>query len=126
VTFSAENPPAADDERSPGADPAAAERPDTDEPPAGEAAAPEEPGAPASDQAGGRTGAPNMLPGRERRGTWIERALMRLIATAGIIGIGVAIAAIMHSSGSKGWITGLVVSIVTVVLSAILWSSRQL
>jgi len=38
----------------------------------------------------------------------------------------VAIAAIMVSSKSQGWVVGLVVSIVTVVLAAILWSSRQL
>jgi hypothetical protein len=38
----------------------------------------------------------------------------------------VAIAAIMVSSHSKGWLVGLVVSIVSVVLAAVLWSSRQL
>ncbi|HEY2771508.1 MAG TPA: hypothetical protein VGI87_13115 [Solirubrobacteraceae bacterium] len=74
----------------------------------------------------GREQAPNMLPGRRRRPLAVERILTRLIATAGIVGIGVAIAAIMVSSNSKGWIVGLVVSLVTVVLSAILWSSRQL
>jgi hypothetical protein len=67
-----------------------------------------------------------MLPGRRRRRLGVERVLVRLIATCGIIGIGVAIAAIMVSSHSQGWLIGLVVSIVTVVLSAILWSSRQL
>jgi hypothetical protein len=51
---------------------------------------------------------------------------MRVVATAGIIGIGVAIAAIMSSQGSKGWVIGLVVSIVSVVLAAVLWSSRRL
>jgi hypothetical protein len=67
-----------------------------------------------------------MLPGRKRRPLAVERGLTRLVATAGIVGIGVAIAAIMVSSNSKGWIVGLVVSLVTVILSAILWSSRQL
>jgi uncharacterized membrane protein len=67
-----------------------------------------------------------MLPGRERRRFGLERVLIRLIATGGIIGIGVVIAAIMVSSKSQGWIIGLVVSIVSVVLSAILWSSRSL
>ena len=66
-----------------------------------------------------------MLP-REHRRSPPERLLVRLIATAGIIGIGVAIAAIMVSSNSQGWIVGLVVSIVSVVLAAILWSSRML
>jgi hypothetical protein len=67
-----------------------------------------------------------MLPGRKRRPLAAERLLTRLIATAGVVGIGVAIAAIMVSSNSKGWIVGLVVSLVTVILSAVLWSSRQL
>jgi len=51
---------------------------------------------------------------------------MRVVATAGIVGIGVAIAAIMNSQHSKGWVIGLVVSIVSVVLAAVLWSSRRL
>lgn len=70
--------------------------------------------------------AQNMLPGRQRRRTGLERLLVRLVATAGIVGIGVAIAAIMTSSNSQGWLIGLVVAIVSVVLAAILWSSRQL
>lgn len=68
----------------------------------------------------------NMLPQRERRSSGVERLLVRLIATAGIVGIGVAIAAIMVSSKSQGWVVGLVVSIVSVVLAAVLWSSRML
>ena len=68
----------------------------------------------------------NMLPPRERRRSGFERIVVRLIATCGIVGIGVAIAAIMVSSNSKGWLVGLVVSIVSVVLAAVLWSSRQL
>ncbi len=67
-----------------------------------------------------------MLPGRERRRSRFERLIVRLIATGGVVGIGVAIGAIMTSSKSPGWIIGLVISIVTVLLSAILWSSRQL
>ncbi len=50
---------------------------------------------------------------------------MRVIATAGVIGISVAIAAIMGSQGSKAWLIGLVTSIVSVVLAAVLWSSRR-
>jgi hypothetical protein len=72
-----------------------------------------------------RETAPNMLPGRQSRRFGLERILVRLIATAGIVGIGVAIAAIMVSSKSQGWIIGVVVSAVSVVLSAILWSSRS-
>jgi hypothetical protein len=73
-----------------------------------------------------RQPAPNMLPGRERRRSALERLFVRLIATAGVVGIGVVIGAIMADSNSQGWIIGLVISLVTVVLSAILWSSRQL
>lgn len=69
---------------------------------------------------------PNMLPAREKRRSVFERLIVRLIATAGVVGIGVAIAAIMVSSKSQGWVIGLVVSIVTVFLSGLLWSSRQL
>ncbi|MGZ4167992.1 MAG: hypothetical protein ACXVR1_05105 [Solirubrobacteraceae bacterium] len=68
----------------------------------------------------------NMLPPRERRRSGVERLLVRLIATCGIVAIGVAIAAIMVSNNSQGWVVGLVVSIVSVVLAAVLWSSRQL
>jgi hypothetical protein len=66
-----------------------------------------------------------MIPTRERRLPF-EGPLMRLVATAGIIGIGVAIGAIMTSQGSQGWLIGLVVSLVSVALAAILWSSRRL
>lgn len=67
-----------------------------------------------------------MLPAREVRRSGFERLIVRLIATCGVVGIGVAIAAIMVSSKSQGWIVGLVVAIVSVILSALLWSSRQL
>ena len=66
-----------------------------------------------------------MIPSRGKR-LPLEAPLMRVVATAGIIGIGVAIAAIMSSQDSKGWVIGLVVSIVSVVLAAVLWSSRRL
>ncbi len=67
----------------------------------------------------------NMLPGRARRRFGLERVLVRLIATAGIVGIGVALGAILAASHVQGWIIGLVVALVSVVLSALLWSSRQ-
>jgi hypothetical protein len=51
---------------------------------------------------------------------------MRVIATAGIVGICVAIAAIMGSSDAEGWIIGLVVSLISVILAGVLWSSRRL
>jgi protein-S-isoprenylcysteine O-methyltransferase Ste14 len=67
-----------------------------------------------------------MLPGRERRRSRFERLVVRLIATFGIIGVGVALGAILAASKVQGWITGLVVAAVSVVLAALLWSSRQL
>jgi hypothetical protein len=68
----------------------------------------------------------NMLPRRGRRRFGLERLLVRLIATAGIIGIGVALGAILAASNVQGWIIGLVVAVVSVVLAGLLWSSRQL
>lgn len=66
-----------------------------------------------------------MIPGRERRRFKAESILMRLIATAGIVGLGVAIAAILVSADVAGWIVGLAVALVSVVLAGALWSSRQ-
>jgi protein-S-isoprenylcysteine O-methyltransferase Ste14 len=67
-----------------------------------------------------------MLPGRRRRTLGLERMLVRLVATGGVVGVGVALGAILRSSNVEGWIIGLVVALVSVILSAILWSSRQL
>jgi hypothetical protein len=67
-----------------------------------------------------------MLPPRKRRRFAVETVFMRLVATAGVVGIGVAAAAIMGSSDVDSWIIGLVVALLSVVLAAILWSSRQL
>ncbi|HEX3978449.1 MAG TPA: hypothetical protein VHW96_19425 [Solirubrobacteraceae bacterium] len=92
-----------------------------------ETIAPEpEPAGAAAEDGPARLNSHNMLPPRERRRSGFERLVVRLIATCGIVGIGVAIAAIMVSSKSQGWVVGLVVSIVSVVLAAVLWSSRQL
>ena len=66
-----------------------------------------------------------MIPTRRKR-LPLEAPLMRLVSTAGIIAIGVAIAAIMTSQDSQGWLIGLVVSTVSVALAAVLWSSRRL
>jgi hypothetical protein len=55
-----------------------------------------------------------------------ESLFVRLIATAGIVAVGVALAAILGATGVAAWIIGLVVSVVTVVVAAILWSSRTL
>jgi hypothetical protein len=67
-----------------------------------------------------------MVPGRARRRTAVERVFMRLIATAGIVGVGTALGAILVAQDVTGWIVGLVVSALSVLLAALLWSSRQL
>jgi len=51
---------------------------------------------------------------------------VRLVATAGIIGIGTAIGAIMATVNVPGWVLALVVSAVSVILAAVLWRSRRL
>jgi len=66
-----------------------------------------------------------MLPRRGAR-TPIESVFVRVVATAGVIGIGVVLGAILSSQDVEGWIVGLVVALVSVLLSAILWSSRRL
>lgn len=55
-----------------------------------------------------------------------ESVFARLVATAGIAGVGTALGAILIAADVAGWITGLVVSIVTVALAAMLWRSRRL
>jgi uncharacterized protein YjbJ (UPF0337 family) len=55
-----------------------------------------------------------------------ESVFARLVATAGIVGVGTALGAILIAVDVAGWITGLVVSIVTVALAAMLWRSRRL
>jgi hypothetical protein len=65
------------------------------------------------------------LPARARR-PQIESLFMRVIATGGIVGIGTAVAAILGSQDVAAWIIGIVVSGVTVILAAILWSTRML
>jgi hypothetical protein len=67
-----------------------------------------------------------MIPARERRRLRAESVLMRLVATAGIVALGVALGAILVSADVAGWIIGLVVALISVALSALLWSSRQL
>jgi hypothetical protein len=74
-----------------------------------------------------RRGRPQgMVPGRARRRTKVERGAMRLVATAGIIGIAVLLGAVLVGQDVAGWIVGLVVGLTSVILAALLWSSRQL
>jgi protein-S-isoprenylcysteine O-methyltransferase Ste14 len=69
------------------------------------------------------------VPFLHRRGAprWrIESLLVRLVATSGIIGVSVALAAILGTQDVHAWIIGLTVSTVSVTLAALLWSSRTL
>jgi hypothetical protein len=67
-----------------------------------------------------------MLPGRERRRSKVERGFVRIVATGGIIGLAVALGAILVGQNVAGWIVGLVIGLTSVILAAVLWSSRQL
>jgi hypothetical protein len=67
-----------------------------------------------------------MVPARERRRSGIERGAMRVLSTGGIVGIAVALGAVLVGQNVAGWIVGLVVGLVSVILAAVLWSSRQL
>jgi protein-S-isoprenylcysteine O-methyltransferase Ste14 len=59
--------------------------------------------------------------------TGAESAFVRVVATAGIIAIGTALgAAIGAWTDISSWLLALVVSIVTVLLAAVLWRSREL
>ncbi|WP_320669042.1 hypothetical protein [Patulibacter defluvii] len=80
---------------------------------------PREPGA-------GQVPASGMVPARERRRSGLERGAMRIVATLGVIAIATALGAILASQDVEGWIVGLAVGTTSVVLAAILWSSRQL
>ena len=55
-----------------------------------------------------------------------ESVVVRLIATAGVIGIGTAVGALMSANDVAGWVTSLVVATLSVVLAAVLWRSRRL
>ena len=68
----------------------------------------------------------NMPPARRGPRSVVERGFIRLVATGGIIAIGVALGAILSSNNVSGWIIGLVVAGVSVLLAALLWSSRML
>jgi hypothetical protein len=81
------------------------------------------PRAAAGDQPDGPQG---MIPARSRRRTKFERGSMRVLATGGIIGLATLLGALLASQDVAGWIAGLVVGLTSVILAAVLWSSRQL
>jgi hypothetical protein len=49
-----------------------------------------------------------------------EKRFLRVAGSAGIVGIGAAVGAILGSFDVSGWITGLVVALGSVVLAALL------
>jgi hypothetical protein len=55
-----------------------------------------------------------------------ESVLVRVIATIGVIAIGTLVGAILVANNATGWITGLAVASVSVVLAAVLWRSRYM
>ena len=55
-----------------------------------------------------------------------ESLLVRSVATAGVVGIGTAVGALLSAQNVAGWIDALVVSVLSVVLAAVLWRSRRL
>lgn len=55
-----------------------------------------------------------------------ESALVRVVATGGIVGIGTALGAILGAFDVDPWAIALVVSLISVVLAAVLWRSRVL
>ena len=63
---------------------------------------------------------------RSRPRRRVESVFVRVVATCGIVGICVAAAAIMGTQNVAAWIIGLAVSVASVVLAALLWSSRTL
>lgn len=65
-------------------------------------------------------------PARRGARSTVERAFVRLFATVGIVGIGVGVGAILGGQKVQGWIIGLVVAVVSIVLAALLSGSRLL
>ncbi len=58
------------------------------------------------------------------RMTMFQSSFSRFVATGGIIGIGAGVAAILGSQDVDAWIIGIVVSGLSVILVAIVWSAR--
>jgi hypothetical protein len=58
------------------------------------------------------------------RMTTFQSSFSRFVATGGIIGIGTGLAAILGSQDVEAWIIGIVVSGLSVILAAIVWSAR--
>jgi hypothetical protein len=55
-----------------------------------------------------------------------ESVAVRLIASAGVVGIGTLLGAVLGATDVAAWLIGLVVSLVSLVIAAVLWRSRRL
>jgi hypothetical protein len=62
-------------------------------------------------------------PQRAHRGDGVPT---RLAATAGILGVDVAVAAILVGQDVEGWIIGLVLGLVSILGMAIVWGTQKL
>ncbi len=62
--------------------------------------------------------------GEHGRTSALERVTVRVAMTLGVIGVGTALAAILGTQEVDAWIVGLVVSTLSVVLAAVLWTRR--
>lgn len=80
------------------------------------------PGRAAGSDAGPAPGFLSARPPRRRP----ESALVRFVATGGIVGIATALGAVLGALDVDPWAIALVVSLVSVVLAAVLWRSRVL
>ena len=92
-------------------------------------------GDPGASDAVGKVGHANEKPEQVANGGFLsaqperrtfESVFARLVATAGIVGVGTALGAILIAANVAGWITGFAVSTVTIALAAMLWRSRRL
>ena len=68
---------------------------------------------------------PGFLPSQPKR-AGAESVVVRVVATAGVVGIATAVGAILGANNVDPWVLALVVSILSVILAAILWRSRRL
>lgn len=55
-----------------------------------------------------------------------ESVFVRIVATVGVLAIGTVLGALLVANNVSGWIVGLTVSVVSVVLAAVLWRTREL
>jgi hypothetical protein len=68
---------------------------------------------------------PAVIAPRSRKSSPLEAPAMRLMATAGIVAVAVALAAWLSSHGSPGWLIGLAASATSLVLAAALRPARR-